>query len=744
MPRESEAARCRDLVEGLEAIVWEADAATLRFTFVSRRMQDLLGYPLEKWLSEPGFLIAHAHPEDRDRAAALFGAGRSAECEFRIIAADGRVVWVRNLVRAAAGRGLLRGVMLDVTERVEARRELEARAAQQAAVAEFSERALAGEGVFLLTEGAARLVRETLGVESAEISGLTGPPQEPDSPGGYAMRAQEPVVIEDFSAERRFRIPEGLRNAGFASGVLVAVRGRDRPAGALGAYTRARRKFTNHEIHFLQSVANLLAAAVERKRVERQLRDGERLYRAMARNLPGGVVALFDRDLRYLVADGPELFAAVGLSKEELEGKTLSEALPESESVLEPMYRAALAGETVTREIELGERVYLTQVAPVRNEAGEIAAGLATALDITDRKRMEEELRHQEERLRLALEAGRMGTWDWDVPSGELKWSSALESLHGLAPGTFAGTYQAFLGLIHPEDRPRFEQTVAEALGGEKPLTTEYRVVHPDGSVHWIAGRGRVFLDDFGAPARMIGIGLDITDRKQTEENLARSNRELEQFAAIASHDLREPLRMVKSYVQLLERRYRGKLDAEAGEFIAFAVDGVTRMQQMIDGLLDLSRAARSSPGLRPTDSSAALDRALANLKPAIEESGAVVVRGKLPRVPADPVQLSEVLQNLIGNAVKFRGAEPPRVEVNAERRGGEWVFSVRDNGIGIEREHAARIFEIFQRLNERGRYAGVGIGLAVTKRIIERHGGRIWVESEPGRGATFYFTLPA
>jgi PAS domain S-box-containing protein len=631
----------------------------------------------------------------------------------------------------------------------------------EAAVARFSERALTGEGVYPLMEDAARVVADTLGVQFSEVAELrpdgwlvfragagwssgTAEPEGPDSPGGYALRAREPVIIEDLASDQRFAVPRRLLDAGIASGLLVAAGLRDAPFGVLCAYTRLHRRFASNEIHFLQSIANVLAAAVERKRIERRLQQRERLYRTMTSNLPGAVVALFDRDLRYMVVDGSELLQTLGLSKEDIEGKTVAEAFPKAAPVITPIYRAVLDGETVTRELEFGGRVYLTRTAPVRDEGGEVIAGAATALDITGRKRDEEALRHQEGQLRLAVDAGRMGTWDWDVRTGELKWSAALEALHGLAPGTFPGTYNAFLDLIHPEDRQTFEATVAEALGGEKPFQAEFRVVHPDGSIHWIAGRGQVFLDEFGAPARMIGIGLDLTERKQIEENLARSNRELEQFACIASHDLREPLRMVKSYVELLARRYGGKLDQEAREFIAFAVDGATRMQQMIDGLLDLSRAAKSGAGLRPTESSAALDRALQNLKPMIEESGAMVTRGRLPRVPADPVQLTEVLQNLVGNSIKFRGEEPPRIEVAAERRGGEWVFSIRDNGIGIEREHAERIFDIFHRLNDRGRYAGVGIGLAVTKRIIERHGGRIWMESEPGRGATFYFTLPA
>jgi signal transduction histidine kinase len=225
--------------------------------------------------------------------------------------------------------------------------------------------------------------------------------------------------------------------------------------------------------------------------------------------------------------------------------------------------------------------------------------------------------------------------------------------------------------------------------------------------------------------------------------DLTRSNQELEQFAYVASHDLQEPLRKVSSFAQLLSAQYKGKLDADADEFIGYMVDGASRMQTLIQNLLAYSRLGRKGQSFAPANGSAVLRQALTNLQGAIEESGAVVTSAPLPTVLADEGQLVQLFQNLIGNAIKFCGANKPLIQVRAEPNGPAWTFSVRDNGIGIDPQFAERIFVIFQRLHSREEYPGTGIGLALCKKIVERHGGRIWLESKPGQGATFCFTIP-
>jgi light-regulated signal transduction histidine kinase (bacteriophytochrome) len=254
----------------------------------------------------------------------------------------------------------------------------------------------------------------------------------------------------------------------------------------------------------------------------------------------------------------------------------------------------------------------------------------------------------------------------------------------------------------------------------------------------------------------------DLTERRQAEEALRQANasleqrvaarttelqralEELQQFAYVASHDLKEPLRMVTSFVQLLAQQYRGRLDAEAEQYIDFAVEGAQRMGVLIHDLLAYARLETRQEEWGPTELERVLTDTLRLLQPAVTESGATITHTPLPTVVADGRQLGQVLQNLLSNALKFRGSEPPRIQLRAQRQGPDWVVAVQDNGIGFEPQYAERIFKMFQRLHTHRAYAGSGIGLAVCKKVIERHGGRIWAESTPGQGATFFFTLPA
>lgn len=299
--------------------------------------------------------------------------------------------------------------------------------------------------------------------------------------------------------------------------------------------------------------------------------------------------------------------------------------------------------------------------------------------------------------------------------------------------------------LVHPEDLPIVNTALRRLIHGGESSRFEARYRHKDGAYRWLAWAIVISPQD----EIVYGAARDVTERHQAEETLRqqaeeleRSNRELEQFAYVASHDLQEPLRIVSSYMQLLARRYQGKLDQDADEFIGFAVEGANRMKSLITDLLAYSRVGTRGKELIPVEMEDALARATRNLRLAIQDSGAIIAHDDLPVVLADPLQMTQLLQNLIGNAIKFRGPKAPRIHVGVRRRDQHWLFFVRDNGIGIDPQYAERIFVIFQRLHNRDEYPGTGIGLAICRKIVERHGGEIWVESKPGNGATFYFTL--
>ncbi|MPZ75341.1 MAG: GAF domain-containing protein [Deltaproteobacteria bacterium] len=320
-------------------------------------------------------------------------------------------------------------------------------------------------------------------------------------------------------------------------------------------------------------------------------------------------------------------------------------------------------------------------------------------------------------------------------------------------------SYDNVLGIIHLGNRServfaQRELQLLEAIGDQAGIAIQKAGLYEESrraqaSLEEKAAelaRSNIDLQHFSEEIKIAKEKLERVNSVLTVQaaELARSNTELEQFAYVASHDLQEPLRMVASYVQLLARRYKGKLDAEAEEFIGFAVDGSKRMQDLIIALLAYSRIGTKTRELAPTECEAVLQITLKNLQIAIDDSQATITHGPLPTVMADATQLGQLFQNLIGNAIKFRGDKRPAVHVSAEQNGKEWLFSFRDDGIGIDPQYAERIFVIFQRLHSKEEYPGTGIGLALCKKIVERHGGRIWLESEPGKGSTFRFTLLA
>lgn len=354
----------------------------------------------------------------------------------------------------------------------------------------------------------------------------------------------------------------------------------------------------------------------------------------------------------------------------------------------------------------------------------------------------QEELRESEQRYRMLVEQAGDGIFISDASGRYVQVNDRGCAMLGYTLDELLE--KNLRDLIPPEEIGLHPPRLDELRAG-KTVIAERNLMRKDGKLLPVEITGKMLSN-----GQLQGIVRDITERKKAEQELrqlaaelSRSNADLQQFAYIASHDLQEPLRMVASYTQLLARRYKGRLDGDADEFIGFAVDGATRMQALINDLLAYSRVGTRGKPFEPVDCGRVVAQACANLRLAIEESAAAVDAGPLPVVCGDATQLLQLFQNLIANGIKFRGAEPPRIAIAAERRAGDWLFAVCDNGIGVEPQYAERIFIIFQRLHTRADYPGTGIGLAVCKKIVERHGGTIWVEPAPGRGARFCFTIP-
>ncbi len=395
------------------------------------------------------------------------------------------------------------------------------------------------------------------------------------------------------------------------------------------------------------------------------------------------------------------------------------------------------------------------------DETQRVVGSIALGADVTWRKQTEEELHRAHEMLRTVLDTIPQGVFWRDRDSIYLGANAAFAQDAGeVDPTAIIGKRDA--DLIWSAHSEHFQSDDRRIIATDTPrLGLEEHLTLPDGTSRWQRINKAPLHDGNRAVIGVLGIYEDITEQKradeklrQTLDELANTNAELERFAYVASHDLQEPLRMVASYVQLLGIRYQGQLDADADEFIGYAVEGARRMQQLILDLLEYSRIGTRGSPRQPTDATVACQTAIQDLELAIAEIHATIECDPLPTVLADPSQLQQLFQNLIANAIKFHSAKPPHVRISARQtfEGSEtskvsskvWEFAVRDNGIGIEAEYFNKIFVIFQRLHTRKAYAGTGIGLAICKKIVERHGGRIWVESQLGHGATFYFTLPA
>ncbi|TYL40006.1 histidine kinase [Natronococcus pandeyae] len=648
---------------------------------------------------------------------------------------------------------------------------------QQEIVAELGQQALETDDIDQLMHDAAVAVAETLDNEYAKVlellpggdevflrqgvgwrDGLVGNATvstDSDSQAGYTLLSEEPIVVDDLRTEERFSGPELLTSHDVVSGISVIIGSVEEPWGVLGTHTTEKREFTEHDANFVQSVANVLASAIENTQTERR-------FRAIFED-PNILVGLLDPD-GTVVNINQKAMEYVDADLSDVTGELFWETPwwgegDEVQSDVKEWTKRAAAGEYVDFETDLtrpnGDRYTLNgYFRPVRDDDGDIVSIIVSDRDVTERKERERKLEMRERRFSTLMA---------NVPGmvyrckNERGWpmefvSEACKELTGYDPQTLeSGDIGWGKDVMIQEDRKKLWETVHQQAAKGEPFSETYRIKTADGDVRWVRDYGRSVVDNEEDVIGVEGIISDITDRKRLESELKErkrqleeSNERLEQFAYAASHDLQEPLRMVSSYLRLLDGRYGDEFDDEAEEFLEFAVDGADRMREMIDGLLEYSRVDTQGDPLEPVDLDRLFEEVQEDLQMRVEESNAEITTEDLPRVEGDDSQLRQVLQNLLDNAITYSGDEPPQIHVEADRNRRTWTVSVHDDGIGIDPDDQERVFEVFQRLQSREEDSGTGIGLALCQRIVERHGGRIWIDSGPGEGATFSFTLPA
>ncbi len=520
--------------------------------------------------------------------------------------------------------------------------------------------------------------------------------------------------LEHFTGEEAVNVPEG-------------------GAGEIGVLARALKR---------------MAGAVREKTATiRQYAERERLNVAVVESANDAIFTV-DSDC-VITTWNPAAERLFGYSAQEAIGKPASIiATPEQQDEQKDNFASIKAGQRLenfetTRMRKDGSIVYLSyNSSPLLTESGEIVGASAIARDITERKQADA-------MFRVAVESSPGAMVMTDAAGKIVMVNAETERMFGYPRGELIGKPVEMLipkkfRDAHAQHRKTFAEHPTQRMGAGRDLFGARK----DGSEIAIeVGLNSIVTRD---GLLVLAAIVDITERKRHEKIMAertlelqRSNDELEQFAYVASHDLQEPLRMVASYAELLADRYQGKLDEKADKYIGYAVDGAKRMQRLVNDLLTYSRVGTQGRELQPTDANTVAGHVLRALKGKIEQSGAHVEIGQLPVVKADEGQLGQLLQNLIGNALKFHSDRPLHVRVGAEASRQGWTFFVEDNGIGIDPQYSERVFQMFQRLHDREAYEGSGIGLTIAKKIVERHGGRIWFESEPGKGTTFFFTLP-
>ncbi|KAB8335778.1 PAS domain S-box protein [Scytonema tolypothrichoides VB-61278] len=967
LQQQTEQAQSREvqLVMALEAasmITWDWDILNNKLTWPDN-LKPLFG--LESATYEA--FIERVHPQDRDfvnrSVMQTLLEGTEYDIEFRVVWHNGTICWVASkgvVFRDSSGVAVrMTGIGMDISKRKQAEEALEVYANRQALVAELSQMALAGVDLTTLMDETVALVAQSLKVEYCKVleldsdnntlllragvgwqPGLVGyatVSAEMDSQAGYTLFSQEPVIVNDLGTEKRFNGPQLLHKHQVVSGLSVVIHGKERPFGVLGAHTTTHRTFGKDDIYFLQAVANMLATAIERQKVEDALRESEQRWQLALRGNNDGIwdwnvktnqvffSTRWKEMLGYSEYEIPNHFDEWMKRVHPDDMTSVTRVIQNHFARITPFY----ISEYRIRCKDGSYKWILDRGQALWDDEGTVVRMAGSHTDITKRKLADEKLQESEKRFQILARATNDAVWDWDLLTNKVWWNNNVQTLFGYSTEEVKNEVSWWHEHIHPDDRERIVCDIHAVINSNEQFwSNEYRFRRVDGSYAYIFERGYVVHDNTGKSVRMIGAMMDISERKRVQEELqrqnlrsqlfadvtvkirqslqineilqttvkevqkllqservlifrllsngsgivvqeavvpgvpavlghnlhdpcfiedyvhkyrngrisavtdieqgriepcymeflkklnvrsnlivpillknqlwglliahqctqprqwtswetellrhladqigialaqaqlleqetrqrqelTRSNEELQQFAFIASHDLQEPLRKIKTFGERLKASYGDVLTEQGLDYLERMQNATRRMQALIEDLLTLSRVTTRGQPFVPVDLTRVTREVLSDLEVRIQQTEAYVEVGELPIIHADPLQMRQLLQNLIGNALKFhRKDEPPIVKIYSQTLNRQDAAQlchviVEDNGIGFDEKYLDRIFNVFQRLHGRSEYEGTGIGLAICRKIVERHNGSISAQSRPGQGSKFFIILP-
>jgi PAS domain S-box-containing protein len=740
------------ITQSIPDIVYVTDSILQKNVFLKGSYLKVLGYDrVERNREDIEFLKNLIHPDDQGKQRAVsdklrhLGQDEFVSAEYRIQAADGSWKWFFNRVSVFKRneQGVpthFFGIGQDITER------------------ENIERELLENQLFIekITESIPDIVYV------ADIASGTNAYQKGSylQSLGYGINEAESKENLDFlrtlvhpeDIEHVRRTVDRLRSLGEGEFVKTEYRLKAKDGNWKWFYNRSmvfKRDDEGNPIQYFGVGQDI----TDRKEKEALIRRNEEIYRNIAKNIPNGSVTVFDRDLRFIIIEGP-LAERQGLKKSDVEGKSARESLPDGINwkTLVPYFERVIEGEEFTLEFPQNEYLFRITLVPLRDEQGNIIGGLNITQDIYEIRKTQESLEASEETRKAILDAIPDLVFRVDREGRFLDFYPSSELEPGLPTDEFIG--QSVSDVFEKELAIRFSQYLAWAIEDKSVQTFEYEITEPDdqrffeGRISPISDNQAIIIirditEIFTTRSELDKKVIELSEKNQELEKYITSNTELEKFAYIASHDLKEPLRTIIGFSQLLEKQFGEELGEAGSDYIEHIIAGTKRMKTLIDGLLEYSRVESKGRSFRLTEFNELIKRILADLKNAIEENNVQINISRLPILMCDELQIRQLLQNLISNSIKFQSDKPLKINIMAEEEDEFWVFSVQDNGIGMDMRYADKIFQIFQRLHTQDKYPGSGIGLSICKRIVDRHGGRIWVESEPGQGTTFYFTLP-